>query len=150
MFAMPIRSKTEPAKVSASEWQNPGQRLRGLLEGKSLQTNVTLIRYVTDVVGEGPTLHVHPYDEIFTITEGRARFTVGDTTIDAEAGDVVLGPANILHGYQNLGPGRLDSLDIHLSPEWIQFDLAKAWDQSSMLVSAESKVKPDGSQQGMT
>jgi mannose-6-phosphate isomerase-like protein (cupin superfamily) len=72
---MPIQSKTEPARVSASEWQNPGQALRGLLEGKGLQTNITLLRYVTDVVGEGPTLHVHPYDEIFMITEGRARFT---------------------------------------------------------------------------
>ncbi len=141
---MPIQSKTEPAKVSASEWQNPGRALRGLLEGKGIGTDITLIRYVTDVVGEGPTLHVHPYDEIFTITEGRARFTVGDKTIDAEAGDVVLGPANIPHGYQNLGPGRLDSLDIHLSPEWIQYNLAKAWDQSSVLVSAESKVKPHG------
>ncbi|MDX1927264.1 MAG: cupin domain-containing protein [Pirellulaceae bacterium] len=140
---MPIKSKTQPVKVSADEWQNPGRALRGLLEGKGLQTNITLIRYVTEVVGEGPTLHVHPYDEIFTITEGRARFTVGDKTIDAEAGDIVLGPANIPHGYQNLGPGRLDSLDIHLSPEWIQFDLAKSWDQSSILISAESKVKPD-------
>lgn len=143
---MPIQSKTEPAKVSAREWQNPGKALRGLLEGKDLKTNITLIRYVTDVVGEGPTLHVHPYDEIFTITEGRARFTVGDKTIDAEAGDIVLGPANIPHGYQNLGPGRLDSLDIHLSPEWIQFNLAKAWDQSSVLISAESKVNPDKGQ----
>ena len=140
---MPIQSKTEPAKISASEWQNPG-RLRGLLEGKGLNTGITLLRYVTDVVGEGPTLHVHPYDEIFTITEGRARFTVGDKTIDAEAGDVVLGPANIPHGYQNLGPGRLDSLDIHLSPEWIQFNLAGAWDKSSVLLSAESKVNRDG------
>ena len=138
---MPIRSKIEPVKVPASEWQNPGRALRGLLEGKGLRTNITLIRFVTEVVGEGPTLHVHPYDEIFTITEGRARFTVGDKIIDAEEGDVVLGPANIPHGYQNLGPGRLDSLDIHLSPEWIQFDLAKAWDTSSILVSAESKVK---------
>jgi mannose-6-phosphate isomerase-like protein (cupin superfamily) len=98
------------------------------------------------VVGEGPTLHVHPYDEIFVITEGRARFTVGDQTIDAEVGDVVLGPANIPHGYQNLGPGRLDSLDIHLSPEWIQFDLARAWDRSSVLLSADSKVKHDGTE----
>ena len=143
---MPIQSRIEPAKVSASEWQNPGKALRGLLEGKDLQTNITLIRYVTDVLGEGPNLHVHPDDEIFTITEGRARFTVGDKTIDAETGDVVLGPANIPHGYQNLGPGRLDSLDIHLSPEWIQFNLAKSWDQSSVLVSADSKVETDGSQ----
>jgi mannose-6-phosphate isomerase-like protein (cupin superfamily) len=139
---MPIQSKTEPAKVSASEWQCKGKALRGLLEGKDLNTDITLIRYVTDVVGEGPTMHVHPYDEIFTITEGRARFTVGDKTIDAEAGDVVLGPANIPHGYQNLGPGKLDSLDIHLSSEWIQFNLADGWDKSSVLVSANSKVNP--------
>jgi quercetin dioxygenase-like cupin family protein len=139
---MPIQSKTEPAKVSASEWQSKGKALRGLLEGKDLNTDITLIRYVTDVVGEGPTMHVHPYDEIFTITEGRARFTVGDKTIDAEAGDVVLGPANIPHGYQNLGPGKLDSLDIHLSSEWIQFNLADGWDKSSVLVSANSKVNP--------
>src|SRR5215472_16622698 len=135
---MPIQSKTEPAKISASEWQTPG---RGRLEGKGLNTGITLLRYVTDVVGEGPTLHVHPYDEIFTIIEGRARFTVGDKTIDAEKGDVVLGPANIPHGYQNLGPGRLDSMDIHLSPEWIQFNLAGAWDKSSVLLSAEIKGK---------
>jgi mannose-6-phosphate isomerase-like protein (cupin superfamily) len=143
---MPTQSKIEPARVPASEWLSSGPALRGLLEGKSLQTNITLLRYATDVVGEGPTLHVHPYDEIFVITEGRARFTVGDKTIDAEAGDVVLGPANIPHGYQNLGPGRLDSLDIHLSPEWIQFDLARAWDRSSVLLSADSKVKHDGTE----
>jgi len=140
---MPIQSKIEPAKVSAADWLSPDQPLRGLLEGKSLQTGITLIRYVTDVVGEGPTLHVHPYDEIFTITEGRARFTVGDKVIDAETGDVVLGPANVPHGYQNLGPGRLDSLDIHLSPEWIQFNLADSWDPSGVLLSAESKVDPE-------
>ena len=99
---------------------------------------------MTDVVGEGPTLHVHPYDEIFTITEGRARFTVGDMIIDAEAGDVVVGPANIPHGYQNLGPGRLDSLDIHLSAEWIQYNLASAWDKTSVFLSVDSKVKSDG------
>ena len=109
-----------------------------------MNTDITLIRYATEVVGEGPTLHVHPYDEIFTIIEGRARFTVGDKTIDAAVGDVVLGPANILHGYQNLGPGKLDSLDIHLSPEGIQDNLADGWDKSSIFISADSKVSPAG------
>lgn len=142
---MPIQSKTKPAKVSASQWLETGKALRGLLEGKVINTGITLIRYVTEVVGEGPTLHVHPYDEIFTITEGRARFTVGDKVIDAEAGDVVLGPANIPHGYQNLGPGKLDSLDIYLSPEWIQYNLASKWDKSSILLSADSKVNASAS-----
>ena len=43
--------------------------------------------------------------------------------LEAEAGDIVLGPANIPHKYHNLGPGPLESIDIHLSPEWIQTDL---------------------------
>lgn len=71
------------------------------------QTIATLIRYATDKIGEGPTLHVHPYDEIFTITEGRARFTVGDKVIDAEAGDIVFGPANVPHGLLSVVPGKI-------------------------------------------
>lgn len=141
---MPIRSKQEPAKVTASEWTDPTRPLRGLLEGKRFQLPFTVLRFVTDVVGHGPALHVHPYDELFMITEGRARFTVGDTIIDAEVGDVVFGPANIPHGFQNLGPGRLDTIDIHAGPEWIQYNLASAWDKSSVLLSAESKVALDG------
>ena len=139
---MPIPSKIDPALVAAAQWIGGADPPRGLLEGKTVGTNVTLIRYATDVVGEGPTLHVHPYDEVFTITSGRARFTVGDKVIDAEAGDVVLGPANDPHGYQNLGPGRLDSLDIHLSPEWIQFDLADGRAPKNVLIRANSKVAP--------
>jgi mannose-6-phosphate isomerase-like protein (cupin superfamily) len=138
---MPIPSKTPPAKVAAQQWHTLGKNLNGLLEGKDLGTGVTLIHYATEVVGEGPTLHVHPYDEIFTVREGRARFTVGDRVIDAEAGDVVYGPANVPHGYQNLGPGRLDTLDIHLSPEWIQYNLADAWDASGVLIDASSKLE---------
>ena len=137
---MPIQSKATPAHIAASEWQTEGRVLRGLLEGKTLNTGISLIRYVTDVIGEGPTLHVHPYDEIFVITEGNARFTVGEQTLDATTGDIVFGPANIPHGYQNLGPGRLDTLDIHVSPEWIQFSLARKWESSSAVLSAASRV----------
>ena len=84
-----------------------------------------LIRYATDKVGEGPNLHVHPYDELFNLLEGKAEFTVGDQVFTAEAGDVVFGPANIPHAYKNIGPGRLDSLDVHLNEEWIQYDLPR-------------------------
>ena len=129
-----------PTLIRKDEWQRSGEALRGLFRGKDHHTKVTFIRYVTEEVGAGPTLHVHPYDEIFTIQEGRARFTVGDQVIDAEAGDVLIGPANIPHGYQNLGPGRLDSLDIHLSPEWIQYDIGDSWENGNCLASTESKV----------
>jgi mannose-6-phosphate isomerase-like protein (cupin superfamily) len=57
------------------------------------------------------------------MTKGRALFTVGDEKIEAQEGDVLLGPANVPHKYHNLGPGVLESTDIHLSPEWIQTNL---------------------------
>ena len=96
---------------------------RGSVNGEALGAQVTILTYGNDVPGVGPKLHVHPYDEVFVIQEGRARFFVGDQVIDAEAGEVVFGPAGLPHRFVNLGPGRLQTLDIHHSPRWIQADL---------------------------
>ncbi|MFI0843387.1 cupin domain-containing protein [Mesorhizobium sp. IMUNJ 23232] len=96
---------------------------RGSVNGETLPTAVTILTYGNDEPGTGPMLHVHPYDEVFVIQQGRARFFVGDKMIDAEAGEVVLGPAALPHRFINLGPGRLQTLDIHLSPKWIQTNL---------------------------
>ena len=96
---------------------------RGSVEGLALGGEVTVLAYGTDTPGAGPRLHVHPYDETFIIIEGRARFFIGETTIDAAAGEVLLGPAGVPHRFENLGPGRLQTVDIHHSPRWIQTDL---------------------------
>lgn len=96
---------------------------RGSLDGDQIGSDVTVLTYGTDEVGVGPRLHVHPYDETFVVVMGRARFTVGDAVIEAAAGEVVLGPAGIPHTFENLGPGRLQTIDIHHSPRWIQTDL---------------------------
>lgn len=96
---------------------------RGSIDGIALGGPTTVLTYGTDEIGAGPRLHVHPYDETFIIIEGRARFFVGDMTLDASAGEVVLGPAGVPHKFQNLGPGRLQTIDIHHSPRWIQTDL---------------------------
>lgn len=96
---------------------------RGSLPGLTFGSEVTVLAYGTDEIGVGPRLHVHPYDETFIIVEGRARFFVGDETLEAGQGEVVFGPAGIPHRFENLGPGRLQTIDIHHSPEWIQTDL---------------------------
>ena len=96
---------------------------RGVVEGLALGGQVTVLAYGTDTIGAGPRLHVHPYDETFIIIEGRARFFVGETTLDAGKGEVVSGPAGVPHRFENLGPGRLQTIDIHHSPKWIQTDL---------------------------
>ena len=126
------RRDFDPAKVKADGRPATKARLfdpanggpwRGSVEGLATGGQITVLAYGTDTVGAGPRLHVHPYDETFIITEGRARFVVGDTTLDASAGEIVFGPAGVPHRFENLGPGRLQTIDIHHSPRWIQTDL---------------------------
>ncbi len=90
---------------------------------KDIGTGVTVLFYTTKDIGVGPRWHVHPYDEVFIVRTGHALFTIGDEKIEAEAGDILLGPANIPHKFHNLGPDRLETTDIHLSESWIQTDL---------------------------
>ena len=111
-----------PAKAQLFDGAVDGP-YRGSVNGENLGTQVTVLTYGNDEPGVGPALHVHPYDEVFVITHGRARFFVGDRVIDAESGETVLGPAGVPHRFINLGPGRLQTIDIHLSPKWIQTNL---------------------------
>lgn len=122
---MPQPSRIKPVHIPAEDWLKKNDPPLGSMQGYEHGTNCVIIRYSTDVVGEGPNLHVHPYDEIFHIVQGRAEFTVGEQTFIAEAGALVIGPANVPHAYKNVGPGRLDSVDVHLSDKWIQYDLPR-------------------------
>lgn len=111
------------AVLDRSDWAERDDVWHGEFEGRSFGTGISVIFYTTDEVGRGPRLHVHPYDEVFIIRVGRARFTLGDREIDAEAGQVVFGPANIPHKFVNLGPGRLETTDLHLTDVFVQTSL---------------------------
>lgn len=111
-----------PAKARLFDGAAPGP-WRGFVDGADLDGPVTVLTYGTDVVGEGPPLHVHPYDETFVVVAGRGRFFVGDVVIEAVAGEVVLGPKGVPHRFENAGPGRLQTIDIHHGPRWIQTNL---------------------------
>ena len=55
---------------------------------------------VTEPPGSEAPLHVHRRDdEGFWILEGEVTFEVGETTIEASAGDYVFGPRDIPHRY---------------------------------------------------
>ncbi len=112
-----------PVILHRSDWSSHEYLWKGYFQGKDIGTNVTVLFYVTEELGVGPRWHVHPYDEIFIVRKGNALFTIGDKKIEAEAGDILLGPANIPHKYHNIGPGSLETTDIHLSDRWIQTDL---------------------------
>ena len=81
-------------------------------------TNISLI--LVDVApGEGPKLHMHPYEEVFVIQEGCATYTIGSTTLEAKAGQIAIVPAGVPHKFVNSGSGRLLQVDIHHSPRFI-------------------------------
>ena len=113
----------KPVRLPHAAWASAEDFWRGRFEGRDIGTGITVLFYATEETGKGPLWHVHPYDEVFIIREGRALFTIGDEKIEAGPGDVLMGPAEVPHKYHNLGPGRLESVDIHLSDRWIQTDL---------------------------
>lgn len=49
--------------------------------------------------GDGPRLHRHPYEETFIVEEGEALFTVGESTVLAGPGDILVVPAGTPHKF---------------------------------------------------
>lgn len=88
---------------------------QGYLHGA---TSVSFI-WVDVPPGGGPRLHKHPYEEVFIILEGHATFTVGSTTLEAEAGQILVAPPNTPHKFVNSGSGPLRQIDIHASTRFI-------------------------------
>ncbi|HEX6481017.1 MAG TPA: cupin domain-containing protein [Ktedonobacteraceae bacterium] len=86
-------------------------------------TTLSLI-WVDMPPGDGVRLHKHAYEEIFVIQEGSATFTVGSTTLQGKAGQIVIVPAGLSHKFINSGEGPLRQIDIHQSPqiitEWLE------------------------------
>ncbi|GAA5618590.1 cupin domain-containing protein [Brucella anthropi] len=109
--------------LKREEWARRDDAWSGRVEGKRFDTDASIIFFSTDIVGHGPKLHRHPYDEIFIVRQGNALFIVGDEQIEVTEGQVVFGPANIPHKFINLGPGRLETTDIHVTRHFEQEDL---------------------------
>jgi mannose-6-phosphate isomerase-like protein (cupin superfamily) len=82
------------------------------LEGDRYDIRSSIYRSIV-VAGSGPVPHTHPYDEIFVIEAGQARFDVAGQSIDAVAGDIVIVPAGEVHGFQNTGTGVLRHTAFH-------------------------------------
>jgi len=68
--------------------------------------------------GEGPSLHTHPYEEVFITLEGEATFMVDGREIVATPREIVIVPADTPHGFTNSGEGPLRMVNIHVSPSF--------------------------------
>ena len=67
--------------------------------------------------GRGPSLHTHPYAEVFVIQGDGLTFVVGDQTIEAAAGQIVVVPAGVPHKFTNTSAAVVHHLDIHTSAQ---------------------------------
>jgi mannose-6-phosphate isomerase-like protein (cupin superfamily) len=74
---------------------------------------------VATVPGRGPSLHSHPYEEVFVVQQGQATFTVGDSILEVRGGETVVAPANTPHKFKNSGDGPLQMINIHPSKQVI-------------------------------
>jgi mannose-6-phosphate isomerase-like protein (cupin superfamily) len=70
--------------------------------------------------GGGVGRHVHPYPEVFIVLKGQVTFRVGDRTFEAHANQIVIGPAEMPHGFTNTGAEPLSIVSIHVNDHLIQ------------------------------
>jgi mannose-6-phosphate isomerase-like protein (cupin superfamily) len=91
----------------------------GDFEGRAFGSGVSFLLVNTDEIGYGPRLHQHPYTETFIIRSGRAMFTIGDEQLIGEAGQILVVPPFTPHRFENIGPDRFESTNIHASDTYI-------------------------------
>ena len=110
------RAENQPAGRTASEAVRE-------FEGKDLGAGQSLI-LVNVPTGGGPSLHRHPYEEIFVVHAGNGIITIGETSFDAGPGDVAVAPSGTPHRFVNSGSERLQLTAIHNAlqfvTEWLQ------------------------------
>ena len=109
------------------------------LEGEEYGVPASVI-LVDSPPGEGPSLHTHPYAELFFVVEGAASFTDGVNEQVVPAGGIVIVPAEHPHSFVNLGPGRLRQIDVHLNGRFSTRWLTDVHSRSG--VAASPEVRP--------
>ena len=73
--------------------------------------------------GQGPSLHLHPYPEVFVVQTGTAAFRAGDEELVVAGGHIVVVPARTPHGFKGAGDDMLRVVSVHPSGTVEQTDL---------------------------
>lgn len=83
----------------------PGNEIPRTFEGGEHGPSPVSFFLVHNRPGQGPALHRHPYDETFIILQCQVQVRVGGKPAGSGAGDIVIGPPGIPHGFTTSGPG---------------------------------------------
>ncbi len=97
----------------------PGNHTSRQFEGH-LHHATYLSFFISDTPpGKGPSLHTHPYEEIFIIEAGTLTFVVGTETIDATPGQIVIVPPETPHKFTNTGAENARHIDLHANAQMV-------------------------------
>jgi len=98
-------------------WENwrPGVKTRMLVS--ALNGAAQLCIFEQQVApGTGAPTHSHPVEEVLTVREGEAEMWIGKEQLKVVAGQSLLIPAGLLHGFRNSGTGTLHVEAVLASP----------------------------------
>ena len=102
--------------------QLPFSRIAREFVGADHEAGACLI-FVDAPPGRGPSLHRHPYAEIFVLQEGEGTFTADGSEHVVHAGELVVVPAGTPHKFVNSGDGQLKMISVQpsasFSTEWL-------------------------------
>ena len=93
---MPIIDRNDDAKEELS----PGVDRWALVDGSKGAESLSVGDVVLQSGGTVPN-HIHPTEEAMVIVEGQLDAVLGDETIPVAAGQTVLAPAGVRHGFVN-------------------------------------------------
>jgi len=93
--------------------------------GEAYGVNLSLLN-VAIMPGNGAPPHTHEYDELFVIYSGRGRYTIGEQTVEAGPGDVVVIPPGLPHTFVAIGSEPLQQTSVHGSKVFEQTVLPPA------------------------
>ena len=105
--------------LKREDWAGHPERWQGEIELGAHGGDLCIIFNYIAGPGGGPRLHKHPYAETFIVRSGTGLFTLGDRVITASEGQILIAPANTPHKFSNVGPGPLETIDIHSSGKFI-------------------------------
>ena len=97
-----------------SDWAS-GDGWNGKLEGAKVGTGVSFLFNEVQGAGKGPPMHIHPYDELYLVRQGRAEVIVGTEEFEVVAGDILVIPAETPHKVVTAGDGRVEIVSVHVS-----------------------------------
>ncbi len=108
---MPILDKTGTDMTE----MYPGFKRWSVVDGGRGSTQLSVSEVLMEP-GSAPPLHAHPTEETILIAEGELEAYIGDETRMVTAGQFVLAPPGVKHGFSNKSGERAVIYGIHPTP----------------------------------